>query len=181
MSALGDIAYFKVKKILSQLGSGGLNTTVCKQTVDSSVSGTVAQTILCSLLIPAGTMGANDIGSIEAVFYKTGSTDGATWTMFISPNNNSLTGASSIGNAINSGAQLFASMHRTIANKNSQSTNYSYVPSGGVENPWVNANNARNSINQNFANNLYLIVTCQMGGTTDTGGLDHIYFNKITT
>jgi len=156
----------------------GKSSVIAKQTTDSSHSGNTANTIITNISIPANSMGANDIGFIEAMFYKTGSTDTATWTIYIGPTSNSLVGATSLGNASNTATQLFASMHRSVVNKNSQNTNYAYQQAGGVENPWANATSARVAMNQDFSTQLYLMVAVQMNGTTDTGGVDWIYMTK---
>jgi len=151
---------------------------ICSQNTDTSHTGSTSQTIISNIPIPANSMGANDFGTVEAMFYKTGTAGTATWTVYIGPNSNSLAGASVLFNSVNTATQLHSSGIRTIANKGAQNINYAYQQAGGTETPWLNLNTARAAINQDFANELYLIVAVALSNAADRGGVDWIYFEK---
>ena len=140
--------------------------------VDAQHTGNNTQTIVSNILIPANSVGSNNALYVEQGFYKVGAGGTCTWTTYLSSNSNNIVGASVLYNAINTATNLSAQGHRTIVNKNSQNSNYAYMQTGGVENSWLNSNLARVAINKDFANDLYIITTVQLGLNTDIGGVD---------
>jgi hypothetical protein len=179
---LGTLAYLMVEKLKSQIGTGGVSTTIVKQTVDNSVTGTLTQTVLCSLLIPSGSVGANDILFIEWAGGRNSSgTSAVTWNFYLGPTNNSIVGATGIANDSSSSTQQSFSGHRTVALKNSLTSQTVLLVAGNVNSPWAEATAARTSMSQNFNNNIYLIITATLANTGDTATLDWVYINKLTT
>lgn len=150
------------------------------QNTDASHTGTTTETILFNMAIVAGDMGANDKLRFESQLYKTGVALGATFKAYISPNNNSLTGAVQIGTLTFGAANLSGGFWRHIANKNSVSANTVYPATTSSTAEFGLQTVSRTNTGINFANAQWLIITVTLSSILDTGGLGEIqvYLDK---
>lgn len=142
---------------------------------DGSVTGSITETILVNIAIPAGTMGANDIFEFRSMLYAVGTSSIKTFNAYLSPNNNSLTGAIKIGTLTFNSTNILAGFERTLANKNSITTNnvYTSVASSPTDDALLNT--ARTATNVNFGVNQWFIITCQLSAPSDLGGVDYAF------
>lgn len=150
------------------------------QNTDNSITGTLTETILGNLAIAAGDMGANDNLWFEAQMFCSGTSGTKTFKAYISPNNNSLTGAVLIGTLSMSAANISSGFQRRHVNKNSVSSNEAWPTANGVTTDFTSAGGAKSSTNVNYANAQWLIITCTLANTGDTGTLSNVqlYINK---
>lgn len=165
--------------------SGGGTTNYrpifASQNLSSSGTGSTGHIILCpGLLVPGGTMGPNGLLEIRGYVEHIGGNGGVTFNVFACPSYNSLVGAKYIGTTggyVNVGLKT-SGLWFDLANKNDEALN---------ETPSISnwSNNFASSapmqvVNVDTAQDMYIIITCQLDSALDTGVLNNlqIYINK---
>jgi hypothetical protein len=140
---------------------------LAKNNLPLNVSGTTSETIFTSILIPSGTIQANDRIIIEAKPFPIGGSS-KTFRVYINTSA-SLTGATLIGFTSNivSTMQIFK---RQIVMQNSLISAYMYNNSVTFTNYETFSANATSiiALTSNFGVNQYLIFTGQLGSSGDT-------------
>lgn len=158
-----------------------LTKVVVYQNTDSSHTGTTTETILYNLLIPAGTMGANDILWFDAQLYMVGVAGLKTYRAYFSPTSNNFGVGTFAATVQQAASVLSAGWMRRVANKGSVNVNNIHpVSSTTSANDYQASTIARTAINVNFGVDQYLIITGQLANSSDTIGLDNaqVYVNK---
>lgn len=150
------------------------------QNTDSSHTGSTNETALCNILIPANTMGVNDVMIIEALFYAIGTAGAKTWSAYLSTTSGSFATGKKVGTNTQGSTTLVCGIYRRIANKNSQTINNVYPATSGAGTDVTAATVARTAVNVDFTVPQYLIITGQLASSADTIGLDNaqVYVNK---
>lgn len=142
-----------------------------------SHTGDTNETIKINFDIPAGTFKANSVLWFESQVGKTGVLNSGTFRAYLSPNNNSLTGATLIANQTLTALQLKSDFTYRFANKNSLSLNERWNTNGPNDYSEQNADYATTNIDTNV--HLWFIVTLQNVNAADTTTLRNVqlYFN----
>lgn len=150
------------------------------QNGDSTITGTLTETILyTSAAITAGMMGANSVLDIVAFLAKTGTAGTATWKVYANTVAN-LTGATLIatsGSAFGASTRTMGFRQRVVNKNSTSANNWSSISSFTGDTP---STTARQTLNINWANTQYIMLTCTLGNTGDTGILDNIQLYILT-
>lgn len=162
------------------LGTAASRKIFGQQNTTGSVTGTLTETIIFNLSIPANSMGLNDVLWFEALLFSIGTTNTKTFKSYIGPNNNSLVGATQMGQAQLTATQLSGGFQRRVANRNSLSTNNVYPATVNNPNDQTNQTTAKTVININFAVQQYFMITGTLANIADLAGIDNVqvYINK---
>lgn len=149
-----------------------------KTNVVSSVTGTASETIIYSVLIPAGTMQANDIVDIMMSFTKVNNA-GVFSTRLGFNTSSSLSGITRcIMSATTSVNQLWTSQVRSMIFKNSVSSQVVYGATSSAVSDIANAAVVKTSLSINFSIDQYLIISVE-GNASDTMTLEGFYFDIL--
>jgi len=149
-----------------------------KTNVVSSVTGTAAETIIYSVLIPGGTMQANDIVDIMMSFSKV-SNNGVFTTRLGFNTSASLAGITrTIMSATTSVNQLWTSQVRAMIFKNSVSSQVIYGATSSAVSDIANAAVVKTSLAIDFSIDQYLIISVE-GNVSDTMTLEGFYFDIL--
>jgi hypothetical protein len=145
----------------------------------SSHTGNTTETILKGdLEITGNTMGVNSRLMIDAQIGAAGTAGTKTFRLYIAPTANSLVGATLIGtNQLNTSA-LSGGFRRIIVNKNSVSTNEVYPAGQSATVDLTLSNSAYTSVNYDFTNTAYIIITVQNSNAGDTGSVRNIQLTE---
>jgi hypothetical protein len=166
----------------SRLSDARAEKMYAYQNTDSTVTGSTSQTVLFNGKINAGDMGTNGRLTINAVPFKSGTAGTFTLTMYVSTVGTNTVGSTGVptsstqlGIVALTSTQLFGgNFNRSIANKNSASTNNSFPSSIAITNDNSASTSARTAININTANDFWVVITGQLSNAGDTGGLDNV-------
>lgn len=170
--AFGTLAGTYAEGNDSRLSDARNQKMVAYKSEDSTHTGNTSETILCNLAIPAGSMGANDVFRYMSNMFATGVTGGKTFKAYLSPNNNSLTGAVQVGQTGGISTTVYFTLKKKIANKNSVSTNYVFLPATNSFTDEVTSSaTARSATNIDFSVNQWFIITVTLASSLDTGGV----------
>lgn len=145
--------------------------------IDSSVTGTTTETVLVNLKVTGGDMGPNGVLYIESELAKIGGAAGGTLRMYTST-----VGTNSIGNTgVPASSTLIGSYNisasplnpqpfsRKIVNKNNAALNYIFNTTQVSTNMYLaTSNNARTLLNQNTANDFWIVITAALASAADT-------------
>lgn len=138
----------------------------------SGVTGTTTETLLKSLLIPANTIGANDTVEIIAQTRAVGTAGTKTYRIYVNTSA-SLSGATLVGTFASTSSMLSGGFSRFITCENSQSTQS--VPNATTSSAGMNGNfGAASTINANFANDVYVLISCELASAADTGRISSV-------
>lgn len=157
--------------------------------VDTSITGSLLETVLVNLKVNGGSMGANGVLSFESELAKIGTNAGGSIKMYIST-----IGSNNIGNTgvpvsstligtyfISAPPQCPQRLSRKIANKNSESFNYIFNTTQPSTNTYIaSSNSARTLLNINTSNDFWITITCSLASILDTIIIQNtqIYINK---
>lgn len=136
--------------------------------VSSSFTGNTNENISDSILIPAGTLSANDVLSITAVYTKTGTA--GTLIVRLSANTSAAVPGTRIGILGNAAANLWYKLNREVIFKNSLTSQTVFgnavasAPSDIAQN-----SNALSALTIDFSVDQYIIVSGQLSNGADTG------------
>lgn len=150
------------------------------QNTDSSVTGTTNQTVLCSLSIPANTMGVNDVLMIESSLYAIGTAGTKVFRAHFSTTDQTIGATFSAGGTTQAGlvqmasANVWSVLNRKIANKNSQTANNAGLTATSSATDSVSSNTARTATNIDFTIDQWVVITCQLANIGDGGGIDNV-------
>ena len=135
-------------------------------TAETSVTGTTAETLIDSVLIPANTLAANDIVQIAARTLKTTAAAG-TLRIYIN-SSGSLSGATLLGSFQMAAASRFAGFERQIAVKASGLLEVLAAANttNTLDETTVNAVETTTTVT--LSSDLYLITSMQLGNSGDT-------------
>lgn len=142
--------------------------SVFKSTTDSSaVTGTTAQTLLTSGLIPAGTLTTGDVIELNARIIKTG-TAGTTTTRIYVNTSSTLVGATQLGVVTNAASLIFIAPIRCFLIKSSTNTEgiLSSLSVNGDSGGAIAA--ARTSTNIDWTVDQYIIISIQNSSAADS-------------
>lgn len=151
------------------------------QNTDSTITGAAAtETVVANLKVTGGVMGSNGKLIFNFSAIKSGTASGFSFKSYVSTVATNIVGqtgaptaATLVGQMVYGNTVIYGGVFsRSMANKNSASTNYVYPVS--VTNAAFDTAataSARTSVNINTANDFYLVITCTMNSAADTGGL----------
>lgn len=158
------------------------------QNTDSSVTGSTSQTVLVNIKIDGGTMGANGVMIFDATLFGVGTAGNKNFAAYVSTvgtNTVGSTGVPSSSTQIGTYNLANTALHigrfgRKLANKNSESTNNSAPISVTSNTDLASQTVARQAVNINTANDFWLVITCTLFNSGDTGGIDNVqvYIDK---
>lgn len=160
---------------------------VAYQNTDSTNTGNTNEVVLCSLLVSAGSMGANDVLRYMSDMFATGTAGSKTFKAYFGTSAQtvgttfSATGTTQVGQVGGITTSIYYTLKRRIVNKNSVSTNYVFLPTtNNFTDETTTSTTARTSTNVNFGVNQYFIITGTLGNSADTIGLGsvQIYIDK---
>lgn len=138
----------------------------------SGVTGTTTETLLKSLLIPANTVGANDTVEIIAQTRAVGTAGIKTYRVYVNTSA-SLSGATLVGTFASTSAMLSGGFSKFITCENSQSTQS--VPTATTSSASMFGNfGSASTINANFANDVYVLISCELASAADTGRISSV-------
>lgn len=142
--------------------------TFAKSVTDYSVTGTLSETLLTSVLIPANTLTTGNKVIIQARFRKSGTAGTFNPTIRIH------TSSAIAGNKISPGVSTFAaSTVYVMYDKNGfiKSSSNTEFGTGGLVSDYTNTTVAISTYNIDWTVNQYIIFGCALGNTGDTGYL----------
>jgi hypothetical protein len=163
----------------SRLSDARYTKMFAYQNITQNLTGTTSQTILINILIPANTLGSNDKIYFESQVSKAAA-GAVTFHAYLSPNNNSLTGATIWGAENLTVAQRNAGFRRRLQNKNSISSNEAFDTSTGAETDDLEVNASMDVLNINFGVDQYFIMTATnttVGTSSDINNIQ-LYIDK---
>lgn len=145
--------------------------------LDTSVTGSTTETVLVNLKVTGGDMGPNGVLYIESELAKIGTAGGGTARIYTST-----VGTNSIGNTgVPASSTLIGSynisapplcpqtLSRKIVNKNNDALNYVFNSAQLATNTYIAASNsARTLLNQNTANDFWIVITAALASAADT-------------
>lgn len=134
-------------------------------TDSSSFTGTTSETIVRSVLIPAGTFDGDWNILVRARVRKTGTVGSATMRLRVNTSN-SLTGASILGLLTGGSSNVYLQMKRDVVVKGANSEVFSNTTTSGSDD--LNTNVAATSVAINWAVDQYLIVSITPTSTSDS-------------
>lgn len=137
----------------------------------SGLTGTTAETKVASVLIPGGTIGANDRIEISSICTKTGAAGSMTPRVYF----NTLDAVGGVQVAVNSStsANLWNGLIRRGSMKNSVSAQVWYNLSNAGDD-MTSTNSAKLSTTINFAVDQYFVFSNQNGSAADTSTLESV-------
>lgn len=149
-----------------------LNTNV-------SHTGSTAETVVESLLIPAGLMGTNGVLMFKCMNYAVGTAGSKTFRAYVGPTSGTTVGATQIGQSLFSATQISGGFQREMANKNAANLNESYPATTNNPNDQTNQTTAVTTINYDTSAAFYVILTVTNGSAADTSGFRNaqVYIN----
>jgi hypothetical protein len=146
------------------------NRTFAKSVINSSITGTVTETILGSILIPANTIGIGQILDIRPRFTKTGTA--GSWTPRIRIHTSSAVAGNIIYAQSGVAASNFASLHKIgLLKSTTTSTSFGAVSNQNDDSVFITATNAEVSYTIDWTIDQYILFTMVLGNTGDTGTL----------
>ena len=162
--------------VVQAIGKIVYSTTfiACKN-VSVSVTGTASEIALDTLLIPGGSLGANDKLVLTAQLASAASPTGNKTFRFYIGSSQAFASDTLMGSQLLTTSNLALGYVRHYVNQNSVSINDAF-PTSATGNPTddIGTNTAYTVINMNYAINKYLIVTCQLSNVGDRGILKNI-------
>lgn len=158
---------------ISPIYDSGIRRLLFYQNTDSSITGTLTETILTpnTWLVPAGFMNANSILYIPAYMTKTGTAGACTWKVLINTSY-SLVGAVQLhttGSAWSATTKSGGLSNVRLINRNSLTSQVSSFISSGDFNAF--STNAAVALTINTANQFYIMITATLANTGDTATL----------
>jgi len=144
------------------------------QNTNSSITATTAETILLNSSIQSNSLLANDRLMIDAQMFCVGTAGAKTWRVYLNTTSNSLSGAVQIATLTQTITNLTAAIRRVLVNKNSQSVNEVFPVGTTAVSDIVQAAAAQTTTNIDFSTQQYLIMSCQLSNSGDTGVLSNI-------
>lgn len=163
-NAVQEIAL--VNTILSKLGWFTYNRVA----ESTAVTGSTTETIIENIKINANTFASGGIlRSYNNKFRKVGTSGSLTVRLYISPNNNSLTGATQIATVSIPSTNLFAEMLRTFTATTTSLIGWNSTTSS--TNDVTLTTSARTETAVTWANDQYFIITVQLGSAGDSVSL----------
>lgn len=164
----------------SSLGFNPSRRIVHKNNISSSLTGTTAETKMDSVLIPGGTMQANDILFLSATGTKSGANAGFTIRLYTNTSD-SLSGATLLATLTGSAGNLWIKMIRELVFKNAVNSQVIVVASSSLGSDLGGIGAASSVLAVDFSVNQYLIISLQMSSTADTGTVNSWYAETIRT
>jgi hypothetical protein len=157
----------------SVLGSGDLvvsatanpSVIVLNATDGTAVTGTLADTISRSILIPANTFTSSGMLEVVARVFKTGTLGAQTFRIYKNTSN-TLTGATSIGLILSASTQVFAQAIRTY--RISSNTLTGFPISSAVQTDYGTNGNPEVSTTFNTSVDNYIILAIQLVNPSDS-------------
>jgi hypothetical protein len=144
-----------------------------KQNASITHTGTTANTIVASYLIPAGTFQANDFFRFVAAMTTTNNANVKTLRVYTN-SSISLTGATLLATRLLT-SLVGTTLARTICFKNSLSSQEVFSPTVNFGDD-ENVSTGLNTLSVNFGVNQYLIVAVELANSTDS-----VVFNSLRT
>lgn len=153
---------------------------IAYQNIDSDHTGDLNETILCSLLIPAGAVDVNDKIVIESFLRKVNDNGACDWKYYFGPSDNSLVGATNtalwtMGATANSGV-----MKRQLAMKGGTGSNVGYPYNFSAINDSTSSTYNATTLDIDFSTDQYFMITAQLANAADTARLSdvQVYIDK---
>jgi len=139
-----------------------------------SHTGNTTETIKINKPLPASTIGANGVLHTRAQVSKSGVVGTGTFKVYLSPNDNSIVGATVIAQTTLTALQLKSGMRFRLTNKNSESLNEIYNTASNTDD--AVANTAYGTVNIDTSVNLWLVGTITNSSSLDTSAFNNIQF-----
>lgn len=173
---LGDSATKNVGTSAGTVAAGNASMSrkyFAYDNTDYSYTGTTAATILRTIPIPAGSVGANSVVELFAQLFKTGTAGGVNCYFYLTTNPTSLTGGSRIlYNLQAASAQSWGMWQRLVCKNNIalQDVNNNNVSQAS----WLNtATSTKSAINADFSVDQYIHIYAGLGNTGDIVGISN--------
>lgn len=149
--------------------------------VSSSITGTITETVMDSILVPANTLQANDVLNIIAVFTKSGTAGTLSCRVRVNTQANGPVVAGSTQIGLDTGAtnSLFQKFQREMVFKNSLSSEEILNTTLATPIDLTRATSAISSLSIDFSVAQYIFVTITLTNTGDTGTLRSWYMEII--
>lgn len=156
-------------------GNGNqLNNCLVKNNTTVSLTGTLVETILYSVLIPAGTFQANDDFEVYLRFFGTNTATAKIVRVYFNNTNDLVTPILLARNQGTTSSAGGTSLHRNLIFKNSV-TNQEILSSATNYNTDFNVTSTSlNTLSIDFTIDQYFIVTGQLADITDTMGIRNV-------
>lgn len=147
--------------------------------VNASVTGTTTETVLDEgCLIPGGTLEANDVLNIVVIHSKSGTA--GTHTVRIRINATPVVaGSSMVGLSTGLSTTLWGPFIRSVAFKNSLSSQEVLNNAMNVATDFVNSTSAHTSLSVDFSVDQYIFPTITLANAGDTGTIRNWYIEVI--
>ena len=137
-------------------------------------TGNTSPTIVFSVLIPGGTLGANGKIVIESLNSSNAGALAARTARVYLNDTNDLTTPTIIGTTQMIGTQITAGFRRSFVNKNSESLNEVFPSGAAASNDFNVSTTAISVINYDTSVDMYLIYAVQLTNALDTINLNNI-------
>lgn len=137
-------------------------------------TGTASETLIASILIPAGKIEANDILRISATLTRTGAGGNCTVKLYVNTSA-SLSGATLLGQWTAGTSATWSKAQREMVFKNSLSSQEIFPSGAAINFDVANQNTAITTLSNNYAVDQYLIISFQLANTGDTATLRSWY------
>ena len=155
----------------------GLQRNIIEDITDRSHTGSFSETIVSNQLISANALKTGTILELNSRINRTGTNASANIRYYISPNNNSLTGATQIGFTALTNTQSLPKFTRQFS-INSSSVLRGLGGSVSAISDEVGTTVALLNLSLTLSNNYYLITTVQLNNTADTITQECIYLKS---
>ena len=155
----------------------GLQRNIIEDVTDRSHTGSLSETIVSNQLISANALKTGTILELNSRINRTGTNASATIRNYLSPNNNSLTGATQIAITTVTNTQSLPKFTRQFS-INSSSVLRGLGGSVSAISDEVGTTVALLNLSLTLSNNYYLITTVQLNNTADTITQECIYLKS---
>lgn len=140
--------------------------------VGYSYTGTLANTIMDTIYIPAGSMGINSTLTLFAQFSKIGTAGTSFFAFYVTTNPSSISGGISLGYASQSAAFTMIPKEIRLVNRNSLTSQTSQSTTFNGTNPYALVGGARTAYTIDFSVDQYLHIYSTLGNIADTAVLE---------
>lgn len=148
-----------------------------------SVTGTLTETVLDSVLIPANTFASNDVVLIHAIWTKSGTAGSLSCIVRRNTQANGavVAGSTVIGQTVGSAANLWVPIQRHITFKNSISSEIAIATSNTTSSDYTTSSAVKTSLSIDFSQAQYIFLSAQLANTGDTATLESWFIEAIRT
>ena len=137
-----------------------------------SYTGTLANTIMDTIYIPAGSMGINSTLNLIAQFAKIGVNGASFFAFYVTTNPSAISGGVGLGYISQSATFIVLAKEIRLVNRNSLSSQTCQTPSFNTASPLSQSTGARTAYTIDFSVDQYLHIYSALGNIADTAVLE---------